>query len=358
MDWEELFSASALQLGANLKKARAAIEHRTLKGSLNERAFAAWLRTWLPGVLEVGAGEVIDSTGGRSRQADVVVYDSRTMPRFLSRGNDIDVFPIEPVFAIIEIKTYLNKEELDKAFENMTRVKSLQKVGYHSHETPKKKVLYGIETDRWLLQFFIFAYESDQLETLLSHALRLNASQPLSKQIDCVCVLDKGLLVHAGPGGWEPIPMPHTHMVAKPSSKPFTGGGNRPRVLQVLAGSRTRPPRRPGRGRGQASRLSPLRPCYRGCRELTISGRHSRTPLGHRMGTRLTRGLTRRWLGLRRLSPAACADYVSVSEHSPLSSSAREQKVGPAFRLGASDPTRARVKRPCPKPASDPRARG
>lgn len=139
MDWEQLFSASASKLKASLDEARAAVTHRGLKGSLNEIAFAEWLRPYLPGALETSAGEVIDSIGSRSRQVDVIVYDAVTTPRFLSRGG-IDVLPVEPVFAVIEVKTHLNKAEIENAFENMKAVKTLQKRAYHQPSMTKKTV--------------------------------------------------------------------------------------------------------------------------------------------------------------------------------------------------------------------------
>jgi hypothetical protein len=179
MDWEQLFSASASGLKARLDEARASVAHNGLKGSLNERAFADWLRPYLPGALEVSAGEVIDSTGGRSRQVDVVVYDAMTTPRFLSRGG-IDVLPVEPVFAVIEIKTFLNKEQIEKAFENMKAIKTLQKLAYHQQSMTTKS-LYGVVNGRWPLQFFVFAYESDGLDSVLSHVVRLNSGQPLAQ---------------------------------------------------------------------------------------------------------------------------------------------------------------------------------
>lgn len=223
MDWEGLFAASTRKLKSELDEARASVQHRGLKGSLNEVAFANWLRNYLPRTLDVSAGEIIDSFGGRSRQADVVIYDAATTPRFLSRGG-IDVVPIEPVYGVVEVKTYLNKAEIENCFSNMEAVKALRKVAYQSsngevitHTTS----LYGEENLNWPIQFYVFAYESDGLETLLSHVNRLNSGRPLSQQIDAICVLDKGLLVNAGPEGLQPVPFNHTTLIAKPSSKPL-----------------------------------------------------------------------------------------------------------------------------------------
>ncbi|MGH0255228.1 DUF6602 domain-containing protein [Sinorhizobium meliloti] len=223
MDWEALFAASALKLKSELDEARASVQHRGLKGSLNETAFSDWLRTYLPRTLEVSAGEIIDSFGGRSRQVDVVIYDATATPRFLSRGG-IDVLPIEPVYGVVEVKTYLNKVEIENCFSNMEAVKALRKAAYQSSNgevITRTTSLYGEENSNWPIQFYVFAYESDGLETLLYHMSRVNNGRPLSQRIDGVCVLDKGLLIHAGPEGLQPVPFSHTSLIAKSSGKPL-----------------------------------------------------------------------------------------------------------------------------------------
>jgi hypothetical protein len=218
MDWENLFAASGAKLKASLGEARAALKHSTLKGNLNEEAVAMWLQQWLPGSIDVCTGEVIDSDGGRSKQVDVLMFDHATTPRFFSRGN-INVVPIESVYAVLEVKTHLNKAEVENAFDNMKAIKTLQKKAFHEGFEKKTRKLYGLQTHYWPVQFLIFAYESDSLETVLGHVERLNAGQPIHQRIDMVCVLDKGLIMNVGPDGIESIPMPYTNLVAKESSK-------------------------------------------------------------------------------------------------------------------------------------------
>lgn len=218
MDWEKLFQASSCKLKNSLDEVRASFKHRTLKGSVNERVISEWIRPLLPGSIEVCSGEVIDSKGHRSRQVDVLLYDMATTSRFLS-SESISVLPVESVFAAIEVKTYLNKTEIENAFENMKAIKALEKLAYHPNRAITIKSLYGKTTSYWPIQFFIFAYESDGLDTVLEHIERLNSSQPIEKRIDMVCVLDKGLIVNNGPEGLQPIPMPDTQLLAKSSSK-------------------------------------------------------------------------------------------------------------------------------------------
>jgi hypothetical protein len=219
MDWESLFSGSAMSLRAALMSARAAVEHRGVKGNLNEQVFADWIEPLLPGAVGVCTGEVVDSLGGRSRQVDVLLYSKATTPQFLSRG-DTKVLPVEPVYASIEVKTHLNKQEIEASFENMRALKSLRKLAFHEMHQYSFS-LYGTHTYYWPLQFFIFAYESDSLETVLGHISRLNEGQPIDQRIDMVCVLDKGLIVNVSNAGLQAIPMPDSKLIAKESSKPL-----------------------------------------------------------------------------------------------------------------------------------------
>ena len=139
-------------------------------------------------------------------------------PRFFM-GSDVQVVPVECVFAVFEVKAYLNKGEIESAFENMRAAKSLQKAAYFPGPVTTTKHVYGQPTDRWPMNFFLFASESDGLDTVFEHIQRLNRASPIDRRIDSVCILDKGLVVNAGPEGIQPVPRPETTPIAKPSAK-------------------------------------------------------------------------------------------------------------------------------------------
>jgi hypothetical protein len=219
MDWEELFGSSSVQMKERLKQIRASLKHNGLKGQANEEILAAWLTEYLPPSVSVCTGEVIDSLGGRSKQADVIVFDTAATPRFFT-SNGIKVLPIEPVYAVFEVKAYLNKQQLASAFDNMLAVKELKKEAYFPTSlTANVFSQYGLSARRWPVQFFVFAFESDELETVYRHVEALNAKQPLYKRIDMVCVLDKGLIVNVGQEGLQPVPLPHTQLITKQTDK-------------------------------------------------------------------------------------------------------------------------------------------
>ena len=218
MDWERLFNSSAEKMKHSLEEARAAVAHNGLKGHVNERIFEEWLKKYLPRSIGVCTGEVIDSLGGRSKQIDVIAFDEATTPRFFEEAN-VNVLPVEPVYAVFEIKAYLNKGEIEAAFKNMQAIKKLKKTAYFPTTPTTKKTQYGKQYDHWPVQFFLFAFDSDGLDTVLSHIKHLNEPQPIDQRIDMVCVLDKGLIVYSGAEGLHPIPMPKADLIQKDSNK-------------------------------------------------------------------------------------------------------------------------------------------
>jgi hypothetical protein len=128
------------------------------------------------------------------------------------------------VYGVIEVKAYLNKAEIENCFLNMKAAKALKKRAYRPSAVDlitRTTTLYGEENENWPIQFYVFAYQSDGLETILSHVKRLNGDRPLSQQIDGICVLDKGLLVHVNHEGLQPVPLPDSSLIAKSSSKPL-----------------------------------------------------------------------------------------------------------------------------------------
>jgi hypothetical protein len=57
---------------------------------------------------------VIDRFGKTSKQADIVIYDTHNQANFLRK-----VFPVEMVYAVIEVKTSMSSTEASSALENL-----------------------------------------------------------------------------------------------------------------------------------------------------------------------------------------------------------------------------------------------
>ncbi len=123
----EIFDEVAKQMRSDFEKAQKAVNQPGLKGASFEETFRTFLKEYLPRSLDISTGVLVDSLGSISRQLDVIISDSAKTPIFYQSGNT-RVIPIECAYAVIEIKAYLNANELKKVFQNMESVRNLKKL--------------------------------------------------------------------------------------------------------------------------------------------------------------------------------------------------------------------------------------
>jgi hypothetical protein len=97
------------------------IPHFGLKGALNELAIADVLREFLPRRFGIETNAlVIDRHGAVSNECDIVIYDDERFPKYFRK-----VFPVELVYAVVEVKTTLTSQEADKAKAALRSVNDL-----------------------------------------------------------------------------------------------------------------------------------------------------------------------------------------------------------------------------------------
>lgn len=92
----------------------AKLKHKLTKGQAREIFLQGLLRHFLPEYLGVGTGIVINNKDHQSKQMDIVVFDSRILPPLLATENP-NIFPIEAVVSVIEVKSKLTLPELRKS---------------------------------------------------------------------------------------------------------------------------------------------------------------------------------------------------------------------------------------------------
>ena len=101
-------------------------------GSAVEQPVRDQLEQVLPRGIAVGEGFVIDSYGGTSRQQDVVLYERDICPVFsINRTPQTTYYPCEGVIAVGEIKSSLDRDSLQDAFEKVASVKRLRRHVIH-----------------------------------------------------------------------------------------------------------------------------------------------------------------------------------------------------------------------------------
>ena len=178
------------------------IPNESLKGSENEKVLAEVLRDFLPIRYGVESNVlIIDRNGEVSRQIDIVIYDD-SFPRYFKK-----VYPIETVYAAIEVKTQLTKQQSDIALENEVALRRLEfyplLVPYWEKKTKEQKIphLPPIHC--------IFGYrsETDNFSTFIKWFSRLPTNSGKEKgpyhppfNHFIACALDKGLIFCRGDG--------------------------------------------------------------------------------------------------------------------------------------------------------------
>lgn len=125
MELKTVFVGIASQMLADFDKIHSQIKHAGKRGTEREEGLRRFLEAYLPTRYAVSHGEIVDSNGETSRECDLVIYDSTRCPLLLS-SEDYRVFPAEPVFAVVEVKSVLTKPELEDA---LTKINSVKKLG-------------------------------------------------------------------------------------------------------------------------------------------------------------------------------------------------------------------------------------
>lgn len=116
-DLRDAFKEVSAQMAADFKRT-AATGHPGGKGSNREAIVRTFLTQYLPRRYGIGTGQLIHWDNLRSRQCDVVIYDRNNTPRLMPDERH-SLFPVEAVFAIVEVKSKLTSAELSDAMASL-----------------------------------------------------------------------------------------------------------------------------------------------------------------------------------------------------------------------------------------------
>ena len=107
-------------------------------GAAVEQPVRDQLESILPRGIAVGQGCVIDSYGKVSKQIDIVLYERDICPVFkINNTPQATYYPCEGVIAVGEIKSVLNTNQLNDAFNKIGSVKSLVRYWHPSNSMEK-----------------------------------------------------------------------------------------------------------------------------------------------------------------------------------------------------------------------------
>ena len=173
------------------------VTHRGAKGRIREhRIVTDYLEKYLPGNIGIGNGEIFSTEGEVSPETDIVLYDKFSTP-FLLKEESYQVFPVECVYGVVEVKSHLSKEELIDSTRKMETIKKLPKVAFEPQSGPIVRTtnLYGREWSHFPIIGFVIAYDSAELAGLADHLNATQSSLTPEQRIDSIYILKRGMII-------------------------------------------------------------------------------------------------------------------------------------------------------------------
>lgn len=187
---KDLLESAAKRLSVEFEEIRANNPHHGEAGSEIETVVRRFLKDRLPKRFDAEKGFVVGLDGKISQQMDVIIYDALNCPVY-RRGEGTHVIPRDNVAAVLEVKSNLNKKELEDAAKKIASAKKLKHSPISGLDEPTNR--QNIATTELL--GCVFAFNSTtSLQTLSDNLKELNQKYDSREWIDFVLVLDKGII--------------------------------------------------------------------------------------------------------------------------------------------------------------------
>jgi hypothetical protein len=141
-----------------------------------------------------GSSYVISSSGHKSDQVDLLIYDIMNCPKLLTL-NDIQFFPVESVYGIIEVKSNLDSKKT--LFDALGKISSFKKIPFEKRVVSKFGG-FNMETSASHGFGIIFAYDASLKWGTISEYLK-EFQQKINKNEwpNLICVLNQGMILQS-----------------------------------------------------------------------------------------------------------------------------------------------------------------
>jgi len=125
IDLAEMFHRVQDEMLAHLAVGRM-FEHASSNGAATERHWLDLFDRYLPKRYRATPAFVIDSTGRRSRQIDIAIFDNLYSPLLFPHASGLHI-PAESVYAVFEVKPTISRQWLRDAGEKAASVRALHR---------------------------------------------------------------------------------------------------------------------------------------------------------------------------------------------------------------------------------------
>lgn len=124
---------------------------------------------------------VASQTGHISNEVDIAIYDSGDLITLMKRQGVYEVYPIESVYGVIQVKSNLTKKELKSGFKNLASFKKL------------KSSVADSRNNKFAL---LFAYSSEmKWEDIVKEIQDFSKQNPKSEYPNAIFILDRGYFI-------------------------------------------------------------------------------------------------------------------------------------------------------------------
>lgn len=212
-----LFNDAAKKLRSDFEYIRTSNPHAGEKGTEAEDILRIFLNQHLPQRFRAASGFIIDNENNISSQTDVIIYDALASPVY-RYSNKTLILPADTVASVIEVKSRLNKSDLEDAYKKIASCKSLRKRPLSDADQKAT----GSDLSTIATFGAVFGFDSDtSLATLAKHIEELNRQYDSPLWPDMVLVLDKGVINYLcqfpgeEPGG-DLMPRDSDHFILAP----------------------------------------------------------------------------------------------------------------------------------------------
>ncbi len=189
----DLIKDAGQQLRQDFEEIKNNNPHAGESGSETEIILKDFLKDHLPRRFDIETGFIVGSDGTVSKQSDLIIFDALNCPVY-RKGPKTFILPRDNVAAIIEVKSKLNKDELNDAAEKISSVKQIMPSPITNADQP---VTFSnlINTN---IFGCVFAFDSYTTLTTLAENLReINSAYESQNWIDLIVVIDKGIIGYA-----------------------------------------------------------------------------------------------------------------------------------------------------------------
>ncbi len=176
----------------------AQIDHNGNIGDYRENSLKEFLEIGrLPKRYGIGNGEIVGHVSNVSKQSDLIIFDQfDSIP--LLYDSKVQVYPIDSIYGIIEVKSKLSKTKLIEGLDNIKSVKELTPNDY----IVKKNLFIQQSYKRPKPFGFLFAYSlsDNSLDSLTKNLIEWEKSNPPEMWPNLIIVLGEGIIYHTKEG--------------------------------------------------------------------------------------------------------------------------------------------------------------